>query len=329
MLLVSGFDDSIPPTGGKIFKIETNPDMVESIKIQSDESFDFGGFDIVLKQNSTGALDIMIPKNLPHPASFIGFWAYDERPIILAGGVEIGYDIIEDPCYSYYKIPIEGKTNLEILYTVILTGSWQLYSPIQFDIDNPCYNKVFYEKPLDSPLKQFKYGIPIDKITCKENLYLAYKSSNGAPTCVKLETGKKLLERGFAKCMETKTEYSKVNLCGIHSSVDGNSESGTNNSVKQKFLQSAEYQTFDKKFPENNIDFSMTEYDAQFSASATNKETQNILVLSMSMNFNDYRIYKSAQCSALAMKSGIRYNSDNVMVIPFLETTTCLDSVKP
>lgn len=101
------------------------------------------------------------------------------------------------------------------------------------------------------------------------------------------------------------------------------------NSIKQKFLQSVEYQTFDKRFPENNIDFSMTKYDAQFSASATNKETQNILVLSMSMNFNDYRMYKSAQCSALAMKSGIRYNSDNVMVMPFLETTTCLDSVKP
>lgn len=101
------------------------------------------------------------------------------------------------------------------------------------------------------------------------------------------------------------------------------------NSVKQKFLQSAEYQTFDKRFPDNTIDFSMTKYDAQFSASATNKDTQNILVLSMSMNFNDNRIYKSAQCSALAMKSGIRYNSDNVMVMPFLETTTCLDSVKP
>lgn len=73
-----------------------------------------------------------------------------------------------------------------------------------------------------SPLKQFKSGIAIDQIQCKENLYLAYKSSDGAPICVKLETGKKLLERGFVKCMETKTENSRVNLCGIHTSVDGN-----------------------------------------------------------------------------------------------------------
>ena len=101
------------------------------------------------------------------------------------------------------------------------------------------------------------------------------------------------------------------------------------NSIKEKFLQSAEYKLFDKRFPDNTIDFSMTKYDAQFSVSAANKDTQNILVLSMSMNFSDDRIYKSAQCSALVMKSGNRYNSDNAMVMPFLETTTCLDSVKP
>ena len=85
-------------------------------------------------------------------------------------------------------------------------------------------DKTVYPVPWENrpPLKQFKSGIAVDKITCKENLYLAYKSSDGAPACVKLETGKKLLERGFAKCMETKTEYSRVNLCGLHSSVDGN-----------------------------------------------------------------------------------------------------------
>jgi len=99
--------------------------------------------------------------------------------------------------------------------------------------------------------------------------------------------------------------------------------------INEKFLQSEEYQTFKKRFPDNHVNFSMTKYDAQFSASAANKDTQNILVLSMSTNFNDSRMYKSVQCSALAMKSGIRYNADDVMVKPFLETTTCLDDIKP
>ncbi len=101
------------------------------------------------------------------------------------------------------------------------------------------------------------------------------------------------------------------------------------NILKEKFLQSQEYQTFKKRFPDNVIDFSMSKYDAQFSVSATNKDTQNILVLRLSENFNDYKMYKSAQCSALVMKSGNRYNADDVLVQPFLDTTTCLDSIKP
>lgn len=195
ILLVPGFDDSVPSTGDKIFKIETSPDIVESIKVQSDESFDFWGFDIVLKQNSTGILEIKIPKNLPTPASFSDSWYHDERAYALANGTEINYDAVEDPCYSHYRIPIEGKTNVEIIYSVIAAGTWKLYSPIQFDKDNPCYSKVFYEKPLDSPLKQFKSGIPNYKIQCKEGLKLLIRSSEGPSACVKGDTATELQTR--------------------------------------------------------------------------------------------------------------------------------------
>lgn len=209
ILLVPGFDDSVPPTDGKIFKIETSPDIVQSIKTKSDESFDFAGFDIELKQNSTGALEIKIPKNLPTPASFIGVWTYNEIPYVEANGPVIDYDIIEDPCYFHYMIPIEDKTNVEIVYPVIATGTWQLYSPIQFDENHPCYNKVFYEKPHESPLKQFKSGIPIEEIKCKEGLELIFKSSNRNPACVKPETAIKLVERGWAesKLVPQKEEF--------------------------------------------------------------------------------------------------------------------------
>lgn len=214
ILLVPGFDDSVPPTDSKIFKIETSPDIVQSIKIQSDASFDLWGFDIVLKQNSTGTLDIMIPKNLPTPASFIGEWSYG-RAFVLVDGVEINYDIIDDPCYSYYKIPIDGKTNLEIVYSVITAGTWQLYSPIQFDENHPCYKKVFYEKPRDSPLKQYKSGIPIDQIQCKEGFVISLKASNGNPNCVKRESLEKLRERGWAEpvsLLETQFEEIKYDI---------------------------------------------------------------------------------------------------------------------
>lgn len=206
VLLVPGFDDSVPTTDDKIFKIETSPDIVESIKVQSDESFDLWGFDIVLKQNSEGMLEVKIPKNLPTPASFTNSWHYDERPIILADGIEIDYDVILDPCYSYYKIPIDGKTDLEIVYTVILTGSWQLYSPVQFDENHSCYNKVFNEQLTESPLQQLKSGVPVDEIRCKENLVLIQKHDD-SPACVFIGTYSKLVERGWAKYDESFLDF--------------------------------------------------------------------------------------------------------------------------
>ncbi|WP_246282159.1 hypothetical protein [Nitrosopumilus ureiphilus] len=48
-----------------------------------------------------------------------------------------------------------------------------------------------------SPLKQFKSGIPIDEIQCKESLTLVARY-DGSPVCVNPETKEKLLERGWA-----------------------------------------------------------------------------------------------------------------------------------
>ena len=202
ILLVLGFDDSVPPTGDKIFKIEYS-ENVQSIKTISDDALDFWVFDIELKQNSAGILDIKIPKNFPTPASFTGSWNYGNEPIVLADKAEIRYQLVEDPCYFYYKIPVEGKTNVEIAYPVILAGTWQLYSPIQFDENNPCYDKVFYEQPILSPLKQFKSGISVNNIICRGNLELIIKESGfDSPACVTPITKSKLIERGWATELE-------------------------------------------------------------------------------------------------------------------------------
>lgn len=53
--------------------------------------------------------------------------------------------------------------------------------------------------PVSSPLKQFKEGVTIDKIQCRDNLQLILKTSNNSPTCVKPETKTKLLERGWGE----------------------------------------------------------------------------------------------------------------------------------
>lgn len=198
LLLVPGFDESVPLTGDNVFKIETEPDIVESITVQSDESFDFWGLDIQLKQNSTGTLVLKIPKNLPTPASLIhSSWSHAEKPFVLADGDEIMFDATEDSCYYQYNIPIGNQTNLEIIYSVIAAGTWKLYSPLEFDESHPCYAEVFDVKSVKSPLKQFKSGIPFDEIQCKDNLVLIQKS-DGSPACVKPKSINTLILRGWA-----------------------------------------------------------------------------------------------------------------------------------
>ncbi|CAE6494334.1 MAG: hypothetical protein QXE84_03190 [Candidatus Nitrosotenuis sp.] len=52
---------------------------------------------------------------------------------------------------------------------------------------------------IDSPLKQFMEGIPINKIQCRNGLEFIIKSSNDFPACVTPETKEVLIERGWAK----------------------------------------------------------------------------------------------------------------------------------
>lgn len=49
-----------------------------------------------------------------------------------------------------------------------------------------------------SPLKQFKSGVPIEKITCNSSLVLVQKN-NGSPACIKPEHSEKLAMRGWIK----------------------------------------------------------------------------------------------------------------------------------
>ena len=53
------------------------------------------------------------------------------------------------------------------------------------------------------PLKQFKSGIAVDKIECKESLVLVTRH-DGSPACVKPWTEVKLIDRGWAN-LEPKT----------------------------------------------------------------------------------------------------------------------------
>lgn len=62
-------------------------------------------------------------------------------------------------------------------------------------------NNFYFLISIDSepPLLQFKYGIQIDQIQCKDGLTIVTKSFDGSPACVKPQTKQILIERGWAK----------------------------------------------------------------------------------------------------------------------------------
>lgn len=67
--------------------------------------------------------------------------------------------------------------------------------------DKPCY-EITTEEPniinKSSPLGQFRLGITLDLIQCKDSHHLVIKNANSLPACVKVENIEKLRQRGWA-----------------------------------------------------------------------------------------------------------------------------------
>jgi len=51
----------------------------------------------------------------------------------------------------------------------------------------------------ESPLYQFKVGIPANKVVCADGFVLIIKAEDDSPACVKPDTAQKLIERGWAE----------------------------------------------------------------------------------------------------------------------------------
>ncbi|MBI5146081.1 MAG: hypothetical protein HZA84_02550 [Thaumarchaeota archaeon] len=61
-----------------------------------------------------------------------------------------------------------------------------------------------------SPLQQFKSGIPLDKIQCKDNLQLVIKTRDSSPACVKSGNKAKLIERKWATVIIHESDQVKI-----------------------------------------------------------------------------------------------------------------------
>lgn len=101
---------------------------------------------------------------------------------ILKNGEEIAGITRADDCFYYVDIKTKVPEKIEIIFAF-----WPEYPE----------TKEGCETFTVSPLKQFRSGIVIDEIQCKESLILVTRH-DGSPACVKPETKEKLMQKGWA-----------------------------------------------------------------------------------------------------------------------------------
>lgn len=107
---------------------------------------------------------------------------YDENTVFFS-------DLMDADADGSYKYSLDTSN--------ISPGDYALevnYGPSSTDTEITInFNSIYW-----SPLKQFKSGISLDEIQCKDGLVEVIKISNNSPACVSLETKAKLIQRGWA-----------------------------------------------------------------------------------------------------------------------------------
>ena len=103
------------------------------------------------------------------------------------GGFELGDRVL------FYVPKIDGTNQYSPESQIIRTDNELFYFQDEF-------KKFAFTKNIQtlSPLKQYKSGIPIEEIKCRESLILVQKY-NGLPACIKYDSAVKLNSRNWIK----------------------------------------------------------------------------------------------------------------------------------
>lgn len=139
----------------------------------------------------------------------------NDWPDIPCGPIQLSPEKLRDHWQGYYKFKghewmEEKRAEIE---QAVLSGKLEEWRSSISNYNVWVYYKITNNVPEVPPIKQFKFGIPINDIICKRNFFLVLKI-DGTPACVKQETGKKLLERDWTKCTDHDIERVRGNPCG-------------------------------------------------------------------------------------------------------------------
>ena len=110
-----------------------------------------------------------------------------------------------NPKNSIITVGLDDRKEPYLIIDVYKKMIYNKVGPVYLNIvanyvsDNATRQELHEKETMPPPLKQFKSGIPIEEIQCKENLQLVIKN-NGNPACVKSTSLGKLYLRGWGDC---------------------------------------------------------------------------------------------------------------------------------
>ncbi|WP_428325593.1 hypothetical protein [Nitrosopumilus sp.] len=151
-----------------------------------------------LTENTVTVYGIHFPNNVnPEPQWGIAEFEIGDMVYLYLDYTDDGLKFRE---YGSYLIEPEPEQD-ELIYvncgfgTTLQDGICVVNETTDNAIDSSdCWGGPACKYEIQSPLKQFKLGIPVDEIQCNESLILVTKN-NGTPACVKEQTLLKLVER--------------------------------------------------------------------------------------------------------------------------------------
>ena len=180
------------PNGKLDYQAQDIPYLIDNGQIKKVKILE-AGTKLIFKINTygDGVLELKIPKNVID----ITVGSVDDQFMVLHDGVEkkfteknpIQNDLV---CSRHLVIPFSKETsNIDIVSSFLKEEPFRKALGSLYSID--CLMDP-------SPKLQIKSGVQPENISCKDDFELIFKSTSGAPACVKAETVDVLLQRGWA-----------------------------------------------------------------------------------------------------------------------------------
>jgi hypothetical protein len=190
--VIGKFLYSDPPKPDKVFNFQYRVvnGIIENLTLDQQ-----GLYTAKVNSADQGMLQLRIPRN--YPLSNINTTANLASIDVNGVGIDTQkYSFGATDCFFEYSIPFSGNA--------VISVGFRIYpESIPFDgnkVPYHCITDTLLYNPVmtpSSPLKQFKSGIAVNDIQCKQGFELVIKSHNNFPACVKLSSLARLLEQGW------------------------------------------------------------------------------------------------------------------------------------